>query len=166
MSTALGDLPAQTSTHRKVHLCYEAIELFDKAQVQILCCLLSPHHLSCLQLWERSICVCEKLSDAFRNVLFDLPRLGAFLNRQAQYYELIKKTDRAFPLFFRVAFYGTQFDEDVRNQVRRCLSRMIVSNPAATSGRNLSTALAEALSLRAPMSSQPAFGRCIPTPRS
>lgn len=90
--------------------------------------------LSWMQLWERSIGVCEKLSDAFRNVLFDLPRLGAFLNRQAQYYELIKKTDRAFPPFFRVAFYGTQLDEDVRNQVCACPSRMIVSDEHGPAG--------------------------------
>jgi dedicator of cytokinesis protein 3 len=94
---ALETLPAQSEAERKIMLYERAMLAFDTAQC-----------------WERSIEVCKELANAFERILFDFPAATRILQQQAKYFDQISVSDRIFPAYYRVSYFGSGFGADLR----------------------------------------------------
>ena len=95
---ATTSLPIQTSTQRKIALYNRAIEYFDRGKM-----------------WERALPVLSTLRAQFEHHLFDYTAVGRVLEKEAQFYRHMGSTQRLFPEYFRVGYYGKGFGKHLQN---------------------------------------------------
>ncbi|GAM22716.1 hypothetical protein SAMD00019534_058910 [Acytostelium subglobosum LB1] len=91
--------PAQSERERKERLFKQAIEYFDKGKA-----------------WERAISLMKQLIIQYEEVMFDYQKLADVLQQESTFYRKIIGVDRFFAEYFRVAYYGSGFDESIRGK--------------------------------------------------
>jgi hypothetical protein len=87
-----GPFPRQKMCERKEQLIRLAVDYFDKGKN-----------------WEDAIAQVKKLAHYYQTKLYDYKELGNLLRKEAQLYENIIGTERFYPEYFRVGFYGKGF---------------------------------------------------------
>jgi C2 domain in Dock180 and Zizimin proteins/DOCK N-terminus/DHR-2, Lobe C/DHR-2, Lobe A/SH3 domain len=90
--------PAEPECERKVRMYRQAISYFVQGEA-----------------WERAIEQCENLRSYYQNDAYDFVRLAELLEEQATFCRSIATTDRFYPNYFRVCFYGS-FDDQLNGQ--------------------------------------------------
>jgi len=91
-------LPVQTSTQRKMALYYRAIRYYEKGQ-----------------LYERALPILHELRGRYEDYLFDYERVGQILELEASLYRNMANSQRCFPEYFRVGYYGRGFPKHLQN---------------------------------------------------
>lgn len=96
---ARDEWPAQSEFERKAALYRRAIE-----------------HLQRGQLFERATELIEEMKVQYETVLYDFRTASALLEMQALCCRSIGSSERVFPAFFRVAYYGQGWPISLRNR--------------------------------------------------
>jgi hypothetical protein len=89
-----GSLVAESETKRKLRLLQMAIEAFDAGEC-----------------YERAVEQCQTLAAAYQAPLHNLTAWSSVLNQTAAFVDKIAATDRLYRAFYRVAFFGRDYQD-------------------------------------------------------
>ena len=79
--------------------------------------LLILDYLSKGEAWEISIDICRELAQQYEYRSANYARLSELLIHQASLYQKVAIQERAFPAYFRVAYYGEQWPVSLQSQM-------------------------------------------------
>lgn len=94
------DLPRQSHFARKETLYMLILDYLGKGQA-----------------WEISVDICRELAQQYEFRSVNYVRLGEVLHHQAKLYQRIATEERAFPSYFRVAYYGQEWPPSLRDRM-------------------------------------------------
>lgn len=69
------------------------------------------------QAWEISVDICRELAQQYEYRAVDYSRLSEVLTYQASLFRKIATTERVFPAYFRVAYYGEQWPQSLQQKM-------------------------------------------------
>eukprot|EP00462_Mataza_sp_D1_P022450 CAMPEP_0175145732 /NCGR_PEP_ID=MMETSP0087-20121206/14951_1 /TAXON_ID=136419 /ORGANISM="Unknown Unknown, Strain D1" /LENGTH=1762 /DNA_ID=CAMNT_0016430545 /DNA_START=76 /DNA_END=5364 /DNA_ORIENTATION=+ len=91
--------PAEAEKIRKEKLYREAITCFAKGED-----------------FERAITLSNELLQYYQFQTYDYANVTRVLTDQASYFKSISTTDRFYPVYFRIVYYGDGFDDEIRDK--------------------------------------------------
>ncbi|PWN49826.1 hypothetical protein IE53DRAFT_316947 [Violaceomyces palustris] len=94
------DLPRQSHFARKETLYMLILDYLGKGQA-----------------WEISVDICRELAQQYEYRSVNYLRLAEVLAHQANLYQKISSTERTFPAYFRVAYYGEQWPASLQGKM-------------------------------------------------
>nr|CDI52117.1 related to dedicator of cytokinesis protein 3 [Melanopsichium pennsylvanicum 4] len=94
------DLPRQSHFARKETLYMLILDYLSKGQA-----------------WEISVDICRELAQQYEYRSVNYVRLAEVLQHQAKLYQRIAMEERAFPGYFRVAYYGQEWPPSLQNKM-------------------------------------------------
>ncbi|EPQ25943.1 uncharacterized protein PFL1_06398 [Pseudozyma flocculosa PF-1] len=97
------DLPKQSHFARKETLYMLILEYLAKGEA-----------------WEIAIDICRELAQQYEYRSVNYARLAEVLQHQAALYQRISTTERTFPSYFRVAYYGLGWPASMQNKMFVC----------------------------------------------
>ncbi|KAK0524071.1 Deoxycytidine kinase 1 [Tilletia horrida] len=97
------DLPRQSDFARKETLYMLILDYLGRGQA-----------------WEISIDICRELAQQYEYRSVNYPRLAEVLQHQASLFQRIATTERVFPAYFRVAYYGQQWPASLQQKIFVC----------------------------------------------
>ncbi|KAE8266357.1 hypothetical protein A4X09_0g5990 [Tilletia walkeri] len=97
------DLPRQSDFARKETLYMLILDYLGRGQA-----------------WEISIDICRELAQQYEYRSVNYPRLAEVLQHQASLFQRIATTERIFPAYFKVAYYGQQWPASLQQKIFVC----------------------------------------------
>ncbi|KAK0550096.1 Deoxycytidine kinase 1 [Tilletia horrida] len=97
------DLPRQSDFARKETLYMLILDYLGRGQA-----------------WEISIDICRELAQQYEYRSVNYPRLAEVLQHQASLFQRIATTERIFPAYFKVAYYGLQWPASLQQKIFVC----------------------------------------------
>lgn len=97
------DLPRQSDFARKETLYMLILDYLGRGQA-----------------WEISIDICRELAQQYEYRSVNYPRLAEVLQHQASLFQRIATTERVFPAYFKVAYYGQQWPASLQQKIFVC----------------------------------------------